>query len=148
VALLAGLVVLSGGLVLSLWPSHTLASAVWCKDGTVDAGTGYSTHMAAYGDPVCSGATHSMGYDHYDTTIPNTTMDYIQLAFLRVWRCGTLVYYQSDPSPLPPDAVNVGSRNIWAAWYSGYLSTCVPQSDHQSHYFKSGGLNAWGYTNV
>lgn len=138
--------VLIGLLVLAANPTVSRAATVWCSNGNAAVGSGYTSYVVAYADPACSGVSHYHGYDHYDVTSPSLVMDYIYLDFLRIWRCGSLIYTQSDGAD--PDVYNQPSRNIWKAWYSNYLAHCGPQSDHQSHYYRTNGLNAWAYTNV
>ncbi|MCA9831412.1 MAG: hypothetical protein R3B97_04230 [Dehalococcoidia bacterium] len=130
------------GLAALGWPRSAEAASVWCDDGIVN-GSSWSSRVVSYADPACSGVTHYFAYDHYDTMNGGVVVN-IYLNYARAWRCGTLVYYQSDgPNP----GQNTSSRNTWISWISGYSPSCGPQSDHHSHYYKSGVIDAWAYVN-
>jgi hypothetical protein len=138
--MVGGLASLVLAVTASVWLSNARAASVWCDDGIV-SGTGWTSRVTSYADPACSGVTHYFAYDHYDTMTSGTVVN-IYLNYARAWRCGDLVYYVSDgPNP----GVNTSSRNTWISWISGYSPTCGPQSDHHSHYYKSGVIDVWAY---
>lgn len=145
---IAGFLMPAIGLGAFLWPSPAQAATVYCTTSNPTTATGPTgvvarSYIDVYADPICSGGTRWLAYDHYDITIPATSMNFFYLDFLRIWRCGSLIYTQSDGGG---GGTGGTYRNVWPGWKDG--SSCGFQSDHQTHYYRLGILDVWLYNNI